>query len=216
MHRSALKLPIIMERNPDSPISEAYRYLRNNIEFAAAEKGSKSIMVTSTLPREGKSTTAANLAIACAQAGKRVALVDAHFRKPILHEIFLMSNSSGLSSALARRQKIAEAVLETHIDNLCLIPSGPLAANLAEMLASGGLREILNELRDQYEIIIVDAPSLLSVADAQLIAAQCDGVLLVANLGKTKRKTLANAKMILEHVNTTFLGVVLNNVKKIK
>ncbi len=169
------------------------------------------ISVTSAGPMEGKSTTAANLAVAYAQANKQVLLMDADLRKPTLHHTFEKSNRIGLSNLLANQYGIHEVVKDTHIENLSVITSGPIPPNPAEMLASKRMVSLLVELKDRFDMIIIDTPPALAVTDAQVIASICDGVLLVIDCGKVKRDLALKVKANLEHVKARILGVVLNN-----
>jgi len=208
--------PIIMDVNPKSPISEAYRTLRTNIEFSSLGEALQIIMITSAQPEEGKTTTAINLAVAFAQANKKVVIVDADLRKPTLHYIFQKHNRGGLSSIIAQQKGIETMAHETHINNLWVIPSGPIPPNPSEMLASGRFDELLGELRAQFDIVIIDTPPSLAVTDPQLVASKCDGVLLVINTGKVKRQAALRVKEGLDRVNARLLGVVLNNMKRSK
>jgi len=208
--------PIIMDVNPRSPISEAYRTLRTNIEFSSLGDPLQTIMITSAQPEEGKTTTAVNLAVAFAQANKKVVIVDADLRKPTLHYIFQKHNRGGLTSIIAQQKGIDTMAQETHIENLWVIPSGPIPPNPSEMLASNRFTELLEELKSQFDIVIIDTPPTLAVTDPQIVASKCDGVLLVINSGKVKRQSALRVKEGLEHVNARLLGVVLNNMKRSK
>jgi len=208
--------PIIMDVNPKSPISEAYRTLRTNIEFSSLGDPLQTIMITSAQPEEGKTTTAVNLAVAFAQANKKVVLIDADLRKPTLHYIFQKHNRGGLSSIIAQQKGIETTAQETHIENLWVIPSGPIPPNPSEMLASNRFDEFLGEVRAQFDIVIIDTPPSLAVTDPQIVASKCDGVLLVINTGKVKRQAAFRVKEGLDRVNARLLGVVLNNMKRSK
>jgi capsular exopolysaccharide synthesis family protein len=208
--------PVIMDVNPKSPISEAYRTLRTNIEFSSFDDELKTIMITSAQPAEGKTTTAVNLAVAFAQTEKKVLLIDADLRKPTIHHIFSKHNRGGLTNIISNRYQVRELIQETHIDNLSVITSGPIPPNPSEMLASNRMGEVIQELKQMYDIIVIDTPPALAVTDAQIMATKCDGVLLVANAGKVKRQALKRVKDGLDHVKARLLGVVLNNIKRKK
>lgn len=216
MRQSIHKYPLIMDINPKSFIAESYRSLRTNIEFSSFDEELKTIVVTSAKPGEGKTTTAVNMALAFAQAGKNVVLIDADLRKPSIHHIFHKHNKGGLSNIISKQHLIDEMIQETHIDKLSIIPSGPLPANPSEMLSSDVFSEMLNELKMKYSIIIIDSAPALTVTDAQIVAAQCDGVILVVNSGKAKRDSVIKVKEQLEYAKAKLLGVVLNNVKRLK
>lgn len=216
MRQLTLKYPLAMDINPASFIAESYRSLRANIEFSSFDQELKTIAVTSARPLEGKTTTAVNMAAAFAQAKKNVVLIDANFRKPTIHDIFSKQNRGGLSNIIAKQYSVHEMVQETHIDNLSVITSGPVPPNPSEMLSSNNFKEMLDELKENYSVIIIDTPPALTVTDAQVVAAQCDGVLLVVHAGKAKRDAVVKVKEHLEHARARLLGVVLNNAKRNK
>jgi len=205
---------LITQHNPKSPISESYVKLRTNIELSAIDSPIQIIMFTSSNPGEGKSTTASNLAVVYAQADKKVLLVDADLRKPTVHHFFTVSNRGGLTSVLTGQQSLAAAVKDTSIDNLQILTSGPIPPNPSELLSSKKMANLLVELREKYDIIIVDTPPVLAVADAQIVSTLCDGTVLVLNAGRVKRELAAKAKANLEHAKARILGVVLNNLER--
>jgi capsular exopolysaccharide synthesis family protein len=211
MSRSINRRPIITDVNPKSPISEAYRTLRTNIQFSAVDHEVRTLMLTSAGPGEGKSTTALNLAVTYAQADKKVIIIDADLRKPTLHHSVFKSNRWGLTSLLTQQARLAEVVQETHIENLSVITSGPIPPNPSEILASNGMSKLLEELKESYDIIIIDTPPALAVTDAQIVSTKCDGVILVMDSGKVKRDAAIKAKAQLDHVKARILGVVINN-----
>jgi len=213
MQRSTSKTPIIMDKNPVSTIAEAYRGLRTSIEFMNKENKMCIIGITSSQQGEGKTTTAANLAIAYAQANRRVLLIDANMRQPMVHDIFLKTNYKGLANIVSNVCELKEVVVETHIPNLDILPAGGTPPNPSELLSSVKFYEILDETKSQYDVIIVDSPPVLHVTDAQIIAAVCDGVLLVASGGKVKKHVIRRAKALLDNVKANVMGVVLNNIK---
>ena len=216
MPRSINKRPLITYTNPKSPISESYRMLRTNLQFSSIDQELKTLMVTSSAPGEGKSTTVANLAVTCAQAGQTVLVMDADLRKPTMHHIFSLSNRWGMSSLLSGQCEMRDAMHATNIENLMVIPSGPIPPNPAEMLLSKKMAALLDELKESFDLIIIDTPPVIAVTDAQIMATRCDGCMLVVQAGKTKRELIARAKASLEQVNARILGVVLNNVDRKK
>jgi capsular exopolysaccharide synthesis family protein len=205
---------VIVDLNPKSPISEAYRTLRTNIAFSGIDSEIRTIMITSARAGEGKTTTAANLAAAYAQADKEVILVDADLRKPMLHYLFNVSNRGGLSSILANQYGVRELIRDTHIHNLSVITSGPIPPNPSEMLASNRMGQLLQELSEIYDVVIIDSAPALAITDAQVVAAKCDGVLLVVDSGKVKKDLARKVMANMEHVKARVLGVVLNNVNR--
>lgn len=200
--------------NPRSPISEAYRSLRTNLEFSSLDRPLKTMVVTSAGPEEGKSTTLANLAVTLAQAEKKVILVDCDLRRPSQHEIFEVGNSLGLTSMVVDEEAFKNPPLqETPVPNLKLLPSGPLPPNPSELLGSRRMEEIIATLREKADLVLFDAPPIIAVTDAAVLASKVDGVLLVIRAGTTKRDHAQQAKALLEKVNARLVGAVLNNVR---
>jgi capsular exopolysaccharide synthesis family protein len=199
--------------NPTSMISEQFRTIRTNIKFAMPNKNVQTILFTSASPGDGKTTTAANVAIVYAQEGKKVLIVDGDMRKPSMHYSFHTTNSPGLSNLLSRQWSIEDVVKETGIKGVHLIPCGQIPSNPAELLSSSILDSVLAEMKNKYEVVIFDAPPLLAVTDAQILANKCDGTILVINTGKTTKESLARAIDSLQIAKATILGTILNNYK---
>jgi len=206
--------PLIAYTNPKSPISEAYRTLRTNIQFSAIDGDLRTIMVTSAGPSEGKTTTIVNLAITCAQAEKKTILIDADLRKPTLHQTFGLSNRLGLTNILTGQSMLGDVIKSSDVPHLDLLTSGPIPPNPSEILASKRMTALLEQLSQEYDTVLVDSPPALAVADAQIISTRCDGVLLVVDSGKVKREAAMKVKAGLEHVQARILGVVLNNIDR--
>lgn len=204
---------LITKYNPKSPISEQYRTIRTNIQFSAVDKDIQTILVTSSGPGEGKSTTTANLAVVFAQQGKKVLLIDADMRKPTVHYTFGLTNILGLTNVLTRQSELDEAINRTDLDTLDVLTSGPIPPNPAELLSSKALQQLLQKAKGIYDIIIFDTPPVLAVTDAQLLANQCDGTILVVYSGKTEIESAKKAKEMLVAAKAKLLGVVLNNKK---
>ncbi|MGF6953906.1 capsular exopolysaccharide synthesis family protein [Neobacillus sp. B4I6] len=194
-----------------SPISEQYRTIRTNIQYSSVDKELKTILVTSSGPGEGKSTTTANLAATFAQLGLKVLLVDADLRKPTVHHTFGVSNLNGFTSLLTRQLSIEEAITETNEKNLFIITSGPIPPNPSELLSSKNMTQFIQDAREEFDYIFFDTPPLLAVTDAQIIANQCDGSILVVSSGKTGMEPARRAKELLVNAQSKLLGVVLNN-----
>ncbi|OME80791.1 capsular biosynthesis protein [Paenibacillus sp. FSL A5-0031] len=214
MSRLIPKWNLITELNPKSPISEGYRMLRTNIEFSTINQKLQIIMVTSSKPSEGKSTTCANMAVAFAQANKKVLLIDADLRKPSQHHIFGKSNRSGLTTALLNQLKLEDIIQFTNTENLSIIQAGPTPPNPSELLSSEQMAELLKTARERYDVVIIDTPPIMSVTDAQIVATQSDGVVLVIDSGKVKKDVALKAKASLEHVKANLIGVVLNKINR--
>lgn len=205
---------LITVSNPRSPISEAYRTLRTNLEFSSLDKPIRSMVVTSASPEEGKSTTLANLAVVIAQAGKRVVLVDCDLRRPSLHQIFDARTTPGFTDMMRDDALMSKPPLqETGVPNLWLLPSGTIPPNPAELLASRRMSEVIAALQQHAEMILFDAPPVIAVTDAAVLSTKVDAVLLVISAGKTKREHAKKAKALLDKVNARLIGAVLNNVK---
>jgi len=205
---------LISVTNPKSPISEAYRTLRTNISFSAVDEDLRVIMVTSAGPGEGKSTTVANLAATYAQSDKRTVLIELDLRKPTVHKTFKLSNRLGISHVLTKQASLDEVIQDTDITNLSAITAGMIPPNPSELVGSKALGAILEQLKEQFDQIIIDTPPVLALTDAQLIATHCNGVVLVAEAGKVKRSALIDAKERLNIVKARIVGVVLNNAKR--
>jgi capsular exopolysaccharide synthesis family protein len=204
---------LITLSNPRSPIAEAYRTLRTNLDFSSLDQPLASMVVTSAGPEEGKSTTLANLAVTTAQAGRRVILVDCDLRRPRLHELFGVGNDQGLTTMVVNEAAMKQPPLqETGVTGLQLLTSGPLPPNPAEILGSRRMAEVIELLTGQADVVFFDAPPVIAVTDAAVLASRVDGVLLVISAGSTKREYVRQAQTLLQKVNARVVGTVLTNV----
>ena len=205
---------LITLSNPRSTISEAFRTLRTNQEFSSLDKPIRSMVVTSASPEEGKSTALANLAVTLAQAGKKVILVDCDLRRPSLHQIFGVRSTPGFTDMMRDDALMNKPPLqETPVANLSLLSSGTLPPNPSELLASRRMSEVIAALQQQADMVLFDAPPIIAVTDAAVLASKVDAVLLVVSAGKTKREHAKKAKALLDKVNAHLIGTILNNVK---
>ncbi|MBY0097332.1 CpsD/CapB family tyrosine-protein kinase [Mesobacillus maritimus] len=204
---------LITSIDPKSPISEQYRTVRTNIQFSAVDEEIQTIMVTSAGPAEGKSTTAANLAVTFAQQEKKVLIVDGDLRKPTMHYTLNQTNTFGLTTVLAGQIPLEEAVNPTDVFNLSVLTSGPIPPNPAELMGSKSMERFLKAAKERYDIIIFDTPPILAVTDAQVLANSCDGTVLVVYSGKTEMEEAAKAKELLSATKGKLLGAVLNHKK---
>ncbi len=202
---------LITVEQPKSAFAESYRTLRTSILFAAAQRGIRNLMVVSPTAGEGKTTTAANLAVVLADAGKRVILVSCDLRKPRIHQFFNLSNDIGLSNVLAGEKKPWEALQDPDRENLRVMPSGPVPAAPAELLQSEQMGELVEELREVSDFVILDTAPVLLVADALALAPLADGVLFVADAENTSRGTVLQARDQLEQLGAQIIGAVFNN-----
>jgi len=193
-------------------IEEQFRTLRANIKFSSAEDAIKTIVVTSCLPSEGKSTVISNLASSMAKDGKSVIILDCDLRKPSIHKKFSLSNYKGLTNILVERKNIEWVITSTQIPNVFVVPSGPIPPNPSELLSSKSFKEIINELADNFDLVLIDSPPVLYVSDAQILSALAQGTIIVTAYGKTEKKALVSAKENIEKAGGKILGVVINKI----
>lgn len=205
-------IDLITLTDPRSPAAEAYRTLRTNLTFfAALDRPVESLVVTSSAPGEGKSRVLANLAVTMAQSERRTILVDADLRRPELHELFGVANDRGLTTMILEEEALDDPPLQdVSVENLLLVPSGPLPPNPADILGSGKMEQVIDVLKGQADVILFDAPPVVSVTDAAVLGTKVDGVLLVVAAGRTRREHAERAKELLKRVNVRIIGAVLN------
>lgn len=219
------KSEIIVNDFPRSPVSEAFRLFRTNLLYLFENSESKTICLTSSDAGEGKSWVSANLAISCAQYGKKVLIVDADLRKGRQHRIFRKSNRTGLSDLLKDLrgnlkeddvQKIEEEltlkIQDTEAQNVYLLPSGPVPFNPSELLGTANIDFLLDLLKKEFDLIIIDTPPASIITDALLFATKVDYMFLVASSRKTKKETLLNTKKAIEAVGGNIPGIILNQI----
>jgi len=214
MLRQIKRFAMIAETNPLSPVSESYRMLRTNLQFLMEEQSLQVISISSAYPGEGKTTTIINLAITFANEGKRVVLIDADMRRSTLHHMLSIPNDVGLSTVLSKRCTCKDAIRSSMIPNLDVIPAGPLTYHPSELLQSDEMLILLSHLKSQYDLVFIDVPPVLVVADAKIAASRADGVIMVIRSGKTKRDTALKTKAYLEKAGVNVIGFVLNDHKQ--
>ncbi len=203
---------LITHLAPKSPVAEAYRATRTNIEFSGVDREIRTLLVTSTTKAEGKSTTIGNLAITFAQLGRRVLLVDTDLRRPRLHRLFGVDNRFGLTNALLARGRYQEYVKACEVKNLSVLAAGPIPPNPTEMLMSHAMQQFLEQVRQEYDHILLDSPPVAVVTDAAILATKVDGVILVVQSGRVDRKLLQRTRDLLAQVKANVLGVILNGI----
>lgn len=207
---------LITKLNPKSPISEQFRTVRTNLQFTSVDHELKTILVTSSGPSEGKSSSVSNLAVVYAQQGKKVLLVDADLRKPTAHYTFRLDNLTGLSNILVGETSMSEATSETDIANLDVISCGPIPPNPSELLGSKKMEQFIKDAGVSYDMILFDTPPVLAVADAQILSNICDGSLLVVRSKRTENELAQKSVDTLKSGKAKLLGTILNDVEKKK
>ncbi len=208
------KLQIVHLGNGFQPHLEAFRRLRTNILSPEQQQSPYTLLVTSAERGEGKSTIVANLAVIIAQSGRRVAVVDCDMRLPTMHKIFDLPNDLGLTSALAEGVSLVDVIQETAFPRVAVIPSGPLPPNPTELLGSARMWELLAELKESYDVVLLDTPALLSVTDAAVLAPQVDHVILVVARTRSRREAVVAVRDQLLNVNVRSIGVVVNRAEQ--
>ena len=195
---------------PRSEIAESYRALRTSILLSSRSRGSKILLVTSAMPKDGKTTTSINIAVVLAQSGSRVLLIDADLRRPNIHRALKLANEAGLSTWLAGTDTDRPQILASGIPNLDVLPTGPKPPYPAELFGTPVFGEMLESLRSEYDHIIIDSPPILSVTDAVLMSVLADSVLLVIRSRKTTKGALRRSLDVLHQANSRVMGIVLN------
>ena len=204
---------LITVADPRSAEAEAYRRLRTNLEFTSLDHPLRTLLITSAGPGEGKSTALANLAVSIAQAGRSVILVDSDLRRPSLHDVFGLDNEEGLTTAVARPAE-QPALQDSGVSGLSVLTSGPLPDIPADLIASPAMDAVIAQLSERADIVLFDAPPVVTVSDAAVLASRVDGVLLVVNAGRTRREYAQRAKALLEKVHARLVGAVLINAPR--
>jgi polysaccharide biosynthesis transport protein len=204
------RIELIVHEDPQSSISEASRGLRTNVSFMSPDKPYKSLLVTSASPNEGKTTVACCLAVAMAQAGHKVVLIDCDLRRPRLHRVFQKTNDRGVTSSLVDRTGLDSAVVETEVPGLSLLASGPSCPNPAESLQSNAFQSLLEELGAKFDRIVIDSPPIAPVTDAVILSTRVDASIMVIRALSTTRDAVLHARRALEDVRANLIGAVLN------
>lgn len=206
---------LITLTDPRSPAAEAYHTLRTNLTFAALDKPIETLIVTSPAPDTNKSIVLANLAVTLAQGERRAILVDADLRRPRLHEIFGVPGEHGLTTMFVEAEALENPPLvQTKIENLWLLPCGPLPPNPADLLGSRKMEQVIAVLKARADIVLFDAPPVIAVTDTVVLSTKVDGVLLVVGAGRTRREHVQRAKEMLERVHVRIIGAVLSDAPR--
>jgi succinoglycan biosynthesis transport protein ExoP len=204
---------LINHQFPNISIAEDYRSIRTSILLSFADNPPRSILVTSALPKEGKSVTVANLAVAFSQLGERILVVDADLRRPRLHQIFLVDKNEGLSNYLTGNLALKDAIQKTDVENIYLLPSGPIPPNPSELLNSKKMKHLMDETKESFDYVFFDTPPVLAVIDPLIVSSLSDATMFVIKAGKTARKPFLNAVDELHKANANILGVLFNELK---
>lgn len=201
----------IVDKEPKSIAAESYRTLRTNIQYSSFDKEYRVIVVTSSEPGEGKSTTAGNLALSIAQDNKKVILIDCDLRKPSIHKKFKISNLVGLSDVMVGKEELTK-VVHRYNKNLVVLTSGKIPPNPSEMLSSKTMSNLIESLKETFDYIILDTPPVQAVTDSQILSTKADGTILVVRADRTEKESVQNAVNLLKKVNANIIGTVLNGV----
>jgi succinoglycan biosynthesis transport protein ExoP len=206
------KTPLVVQSHPKSRSAESYRQLRTNIQFVEAARGRKSIVITSAMPSDGKTTTSTNLALAFAQAGKKVIIVDADFRKPKLHKTMGLDGTVGVTNLLIGQVELPDVVQQWGNSRLDVLPAGKIPPNPSELLGSEPMKNLIAHLEQAYDVVLLDTAPLLPVTDAAILSTMTGGVVLVTSVGKTTKPQLRTALSNLANVDGKVLGFVMNRI----
>lgn len=198
---------------PTSPASEAFRTLRTSLRYSADQNNTKSLLITSVNPGDGKTLVATNLAASMAHAAERVLLIDADVRKPRCHRHFLLDNRVGLTNVLVESLDVDKAIQSTPVKGLSVLTSGPIPPNPSELLGSDAMTSLLGTVRDLYDHVIVDSSPAGALADAAILASRVDAILMVLNAGETRIDQAQEVKELLQQAKGKILGAVLNKVR---
>lgn len=197
--------------NSHSDISEQYRTIRNNIHYAAKGKKVRSLLVTSPSEGEGKSTALVNLAVCMTQRGDRVLIIDANIRRPMIHKVFNIQMTPGLSNVLTQQTEIREAVYTTEVEGMDIMPSGQRLHNTTDLLDSRFMKDVMEYAYSHYDYVLIDCPPVLGVSETTALVSLCDGVILLLKHGKTRQEQAKEAKRALLFAKANILGVIVNH-----
>ncbi len=203
---------LIVYNNPKSPISESYRNIRTNMQFANLDKNLKVVMITSPTQGEGKTTTISNIAVSFANLGQKVLLMDGDLRRPRVHKAFHLKNNKGLTDILLEGASYKDYLQKGPVENLEILSAGQIPPNPSEMLSSNRMKKLMEEIKKEYDYVLIDAPPVIVVTDALILSTLTDGVVLVVAAGEGEIEMAKRAKENLEKVNANLLGAVVNKL----
>ncbi len=205
---------VIVADNPTSIVSEEFRSIRTNIQFSMVDKKIQTLLVTSSTAESGKTTVAVNLAAAFAAEDARVLVVETDMRKPRIHKIFKSEKSQGIANLITNRDLLLEDVVQqSPVKNLSFLTCGPIPPNPSELLNSNRMTELIEEMKQQYDLVVFDSPPVLAVTDAQILSSKVDGTLFVIPEGEVKKEEVHDAAERLKKVNANVLGTIMNKVE---
>ncbi|PFP18304.1 tyrosine protein kinase [Priestia megaterium] len=204
------KQSLVTYSNPNSVISDQFRTIRANLHFLTKESTSKLFLITSPKEGEGKSTMAANLAVSMAQQKDKVLLIDANLRKPIIHDIFNIQNTGGLTGVLENEVTFEEAVYQTRIENLDILTSGAAFSNFVELLGNEKMESLLTRFAACYDAVLIDSPAVLTSPETRVLSTYCEEVVLILKRGKTEIEKIEEAKRVLDIAEAKLVGVIVN------
>jgi capsular exopolysaccharide synthesis family protein len=201
---------LIVHTHPRSIVAECCRTIRTNLAFMSTEKPLRTLLITSPGPSEGKTTLAVSIAITMAQSGRKTLIVDTDLRRPRVHKVFGYTLQGGVTGVLAGEAAVDSNLRTTDVENLWVLPAGPIPPNPAELMHTKRFGRLLEELKDRFDLVVLDSPPVGAVTDAAVVGSQVDGVLIVVRAEHTTRDTLANAARQMRDVKANILGCVLN------
>ncbi|MBQ9573520.1 MAG: CpsD/CapB family tyrosine-protein kinase, partial [Acidaminococcaceae bacterium] len=212
-HSKEIKqINLLAFKDPKSPVAEAYRTIRTNLQFSGVDKEMKVVEVTSAVPNEGKSTVIASLAVVLAQARRKVLLLDCDFRNPTQHKLFGLHNR-GITNYMSKGEDFHSYIQYVEQENLDILVSGPVSPNPSEMLMSNKMQNLLDAARQEYDYVLIDTPPIMPVTDAAVLGAKVDGVMIVIASGQDKPELVQAAKTRLVQGGANLLGCILNKVQ---
>lgn len=203
---------LLIHKDPKSIIRETFRTIRTNIQFSGIDKTLKSLVITSSIAEEGKTTISINLAYSVSQTDKKVILIDSDLRKPKIHKVFDLPNLSGLTTALTENTDYKSFVQTINEEKLDVLTSGPIPPNPSELLGSKRMVQLLEKIKEDYDMIIIDSPPAGLVTDAVVLSTIVDGTILVCGVGKTEIGEIKATKAALDNVNANIIGVIMNKM----